>query len=218
MKLNLDKAAVQQWLEKRNSREAVLLFLAGLSVVYLFWNVIFELSLRRQNEALETQSQDLGKLLETQKQNLNSIEGIITSSAFARNLQKQKQLSSQSHRAGAVLQSIEETFVPVDLLSQVTNDVIAQQAEVALVSLKTFSGEPWLQTPGVKQNFSSLRDVYKHKIELEFRGTYFNTIAFLGHLEKLPWHLYWDHLDYQVLNYPEAKVVARFYILSNQKG
>jgi len=218
MKVKFEKQAVEQWLAARSKREAILVYLAGFAVVYIVWNLFFEMPLKRQKLALENQIQDLHKMLDTQQGNLSEVERLINSSAFVRQLQRQQKLNSQSVQAGKVLHSIEETFVPVDLLARVTNDIIAQQAEVSLVSMKTFSAEPWLQTPGAKQNFSSLQGVYQHRMELEFRGTYFNAIAFLGHLEKLPWHLYWDHLDYQVLNYPEARVLLRFYVLSNEKG
>lgn len=218
MKIKFEKEALQLWLAERSKREAVLVFLAGFAVIYIFWNILFELPLQHVKTALETQIQDLRKNLDTQKNNLDNIESLINSSTFARKMQRQRQLSSQSQRAGKVLQSIQETFVPVDLLARVTNDVIAQQEEVSLVSLKTFSGESWLQTVSAKQSFPSLLNIDQHKMELEFRGTYFNAIAFLGHLEKLSWHFYWDYLDYQVLDYPEAKVVVRFYVLSNEKG
>ncbi len=218
MKIRLEKEAVQLWLAQRTPREAVLVFLAGFALIYLLWNLIVELPLRHSREALLNQSQDTSRLLDTQKQNLNAIEVIISSSSFTRNITRQKQLSSQFRRAGQQLQGLQQTFVPVEALSRVTNDVIAQQEEVLLVSMKTFSGEPWLKSTAAKKNLSNLQDIYQHKMELEFRGSYFNTIAFLAHLEKLPWHLYWDQLDYQVLEYPEAKVVARFYVLSNEKG
>jgi len=217
--MKLEKELIQQWLELRTPRESGLIFLTGFAFVYLLWNLFFELPLHSKTESLEKQNLELVKMLDTQKQNLNSIEQIISSSSFTRNLQKQQQLSSKSRTIGKQLENLEQSFVPVELLAQITNDIIAQQEEVALIGMKTFSEEPWLKTKNTKDtSFYNMQNVYKHKIEVEFRGTYFNTIAFLGHLEKLPWHLYWDHLAYQVLTYPEARVVARFYVLSNQKG
>lgn len=216
--MKLEREAIQQWLDQRNSRESVLIFLVGFSLIYLLWNLLFELPLHHKREILEKQNQDLMRDLEVQKQSLNSIERIIASSSFTQNLTRKDQLSKQTRSVGKELQNLELSFVPVQWLSQITNDLIAQQAEVVLISMKTFSQEPWLKTTGVKMHFlANMQDVYQHKMEVEFRGSYFNTIAFLNHLEKLPWHLYWDRLDYQVLAYPEAKVVARFYVLSNQK-
>jgi hypothetical protein len=216
--MKLEREALQRWLDQRNQREALLIFLAGFSLIYFCWNVLFELPLRHKKEGLEKQQEGLVKQVDDKTRSLAAIEQIIASSSFAQDLIKQQQLSSKKELMGKQLKNLELSFVSVKWLAQITNDLIAQQETVSLISMKTFSGKPWLQSPDVKSGYvENMQDVYRHEMEIEFRGTYFNTIAFLGHLEKLPWHLYWDHLTYQVEAYPDAKVVARFYVLSNQK-
>jgi hypothetical protein len=49
-------------------------------------------------------------------------------------------------------------------------------------------------------------------IEITFTSDYFDTIAYLDQLEKLPWCLSWDSLEYNVINYPVAKIVVNFHI------
>ncbi len=218
MKKQLEIESFREWLDKRNPRESLLFFLVGLVFFYGIWHLIFEGPLQRQRDFLQQQQEEGMRRLQTQEQNLNAIRQIIASSSFTQNLQKKHQLNLQYQLVGEELKRLERSFVKVQSLSQVTNDIIAQQAEVILISLKTSFREPWLPSAGGQdKTFYDFRKVDKHLMELEFRGSYFNTMAFLNHLEKLPWHLYWDHLDYQVLTYPEAKVVARFYVLSNRK-
>lgn len=219
MKIQLEKQALQTWLNQRTLRESMLLFLVGLFLIYSTWNLIFERTLQRQRANLRQQNEELLRLLQVQQHSLSTVQKVIASPSFTHALEKQTELREQFQQAGEQEKRLEQTFVPVGALSQVTNDIIAQQAEVILVSMKMFPEEPWLQAKNTPNNeFPELEGIYKYKMELEFRGSYFNVMAFLNHLEKLPWHLYWDHLDYQVLNYPEAKVVARFYVLSNEKG
>lgn len=48
--------------------------------------------------------------------------------------------------------------------------------------------------------------VENNKIKVDFSSNYFETIQYLQYLEKLPWYLSFDSLDYQVEEYPNAKV------------
>lgn len=217
--MKLKYKAIQKWLDLRSTRENILIFLAGFALIYLLWNLLFELPLHNKKTSLMQSNQRLLTELSVQKQNLNAIEHIIASSSFAHNLQQQQQLNNKSNVMAKQLRNLQSSFVPVEWLAQMTNDLIAQQAEVDLVSVKTFVEEPWLKTKStISDYFYNMQgNIYKHSVEIECHGTYFNVIAFLEHLEKLPWHFYWDHLDYKVTVYPEARAVVRFYVLTNQK-
>lgn len=48
--------------------------------------------------------------------------------------------------------------------------------------------------------------VENNKIKIDFSSNYFETIQYLQYLEKLPWYFSFDSLDYQVEEYPNAKV------------
>lgn len=208
--MTFNREALQQWLAARNPRESALVYTAGFFVVYMFWNVLFGLSLHHRMVISKQHNLQLLSEYDVQKNKLSSIESVISNSSFIRDFAAQEQLTNKSNSIEKMIKKMELNFIPLDKLTKVTSDIISQQEEVTLLSLKSFSQEPWLN--------STLTDVYKHKMQIEFRGTYFNTIEFLGYLEKLPWHLYWDNIDYKVLTYPEADVVAQFYVLSNQKS
>ncbi len=219
MNLQLQSKAVQEWLEQRSSRERIFIFVVGIFLLYTFWELIFELGLQHERGDLVKQRQTLVEELALQNNNVTTLKQILTSAAFTRSWQKQQNLKSRFNQAGNPLLDLEQTYVPLERLPQVSSAIIAKQEEVLLISMKTFSAEPWLPAKNSNNpDLSSLQRIDKQSMELSFRGSYFNTIAFLEHLEQLPWHLYWERLDYQVLTYPEAKVVARFYVLSKQRS
>lgn len=56
------------------------------------------------------------------------------------------------------------------------------------------------------------------KIAVEFTGNYFDTIQYLNMLDNLPWYLSFDSLEYQVDEYPNAKVKLIINALSTEKG
>lgn len=56
------------------------------------------------------------------------------------------------------------------------------------------------------------------KIAVEFTGNYFDTIQYLNTLDNLPWYLSFDSLEYQVDEYPNARVKLIVNALSTEQG
>lgn len=61
-------------------------------------------------------------------------------------------------------------------------------------------------------------DLYKHAVELEWRGGFFETVRYLRAVERLGWSLYWESLEYEVIAHPEARVRLRLFTLSEHEG
>lgn len=77
------------------------------------------------------------------------------------------------------------------------------EAQKALVDEETIAtGEP---------------SVYRHPIELEFEGSYFDVLAYLTTLENSGWRLNWRSFDYQVKKHPIARVTVQVDTLSRRK-
>jgi len=55
--------------------------------------------------------------------------------------------------------------------------------------------------------------IFAHGFMLELSGTYFQTVEFLQHLEKMS-GFYWQALDYEVDDYPKAKIKLQLNTLS----
>jgi MSHA biogenesis protein MshJ len=53
---------------------------------------------------------------------------------------------------------------------------------------------------------------------MEIRGGYLSTLRYLEELEDLPWRFFWKSLNYEVLEYPEARVVLTVETLSLREG
>jgi hypothetical protein len=55
---------------------------------------------------------------------------------------------------------------------------------------------------------------YQHILKVEFQGNYYSTIAYLALLEKKSSRIYWDSMEYKVLNYPKANIVIKLHVIS----
>ena len=60
--------------------------------------------------------------------------------------------------------------------------------------------------------------VYRHGVEIVFRGSYLATLDYLQSLQSLPWDFYWDGVQLQVEDYPKAQVRITVYTLSLKRG
>ncbi|OBU33371.1 MSHA biogenesis protein MshJ [Photobacterium kishitanii] len=58
---------------------------------------------------------------------------------------------------------------------------------------------------------------YIHPLRMTFEGKYFNVIRYLTQLEALPVNYYWRNLNYQVMQYPWAKIELELYTLGESK-
>lgn len=58
---------------------------------------------------------------------------------------------------------------------------------------------------------------YIHPVRMIFEGQYFDVIRYLTQLEALPVNYYWRNLNYQVMQYPWAKIELELYTLSESK-
>ena len=70
---------------------------------------------------------------------------------------------------------------------------------------------------GVPELPAYVKNVFKYQLQLTFRSTYFNAIDYLKRLEQLSWGLYWDSLEYKVVDFPEGVVTVKLYVLNNKR-
>lgn len=53
----------------------------------------------------------------------------------------------------------------------------------------------------------------RYRVSLQLEGSYLATLRYLRALEELPWHFYWEGIDYEVREYPQAQVNLHLYTL-----
>ncbi|MBF0627332.1 MAG: hypothetical protein HQL91_03835 [Magnetococcales bacterium] len=56
--------------------------------------------------------------------------------------------------------------------------------------------------------------VYQHALVLRFSGAFPDVLKYLVTLEKLPWKLFWDEVEFAVVEFPKSYVTLRIHTLS----
>jgi MSHA biogenesis protein MshJ len=82
-------------------------------------------------------------------------------------------------------------------------EIIEMQSQPAI---NLFANDP--------QNLST--SLYQHGLSLSFRGDFFAVMQFLQSLENMDYQMYWHALDYDVEEYPQARVKLEVFTLSSQ--
>lgn len=60
-------------------------------------------------------------------------------------------------------------------------------------------------------------EIYKHRLQLVLSGSYQDVFDYFKKLEALPWSFYWQRMDYQVGEYPDAQILLEIYTLSLER-
>ena len=127
------------------------------------------------------------------------------------------------------LQARMRGFIQPAQMARALEEVLSQDTRLSLYQVRSLAPQPLLDGPaGDGEEAVVVADpegspeappmLYRHGLEIEFRGSYMDTMAYLRALEKLPWEFYWDGVALEVEDYPQARVVITVYTLSLGEG
>ena len=119
-----------------------------------------------------------------------------------------KELSSKSEALTAELEKVVNSLISPSQMPTLLEDVLSKSEKLKLVSLSTLPSE------------SIVEDVegygyYLHPVRIELTGGYFDILAYLQQLESMSVRYYWRSFDYQVEEYPQARLIMEVYTLGS---
>ena len=222
--------------DARNIRERVLI--AGLLIAIIFnaWLLLFHDHLTYAQQKLEDEISSINKKIETiEKQHK------ILSQAKMSDPNKdvnQRLFLAQQHadKLDIQLQNKMKGLIQPTQMAKVLEQVLSQQTRLRFIRIQSLAAKPLLvdapenniennqvialDSRAVADSKSTLTDigVYQHGIEMEFTGSYLDTLGYLSQLKKLPWHFYWDDVLFDVKKHPNSSVIIRVHTLSLKEG
>lgn len=130
-------------------------------------------------------------------------------------------LEQQDQRLNDELRERSSRLVAPQQMSQMLAAVLQTQSGVVLQKLTSLPVEPLSLGQDETADESTQMPqahLYKHAFELHLHGSYLAIYAYLQQLEQLSGAFFWEALDYQVIEHPEAEVRLRVYTLSAEEG
>eukprot|EP00825_Cyclidium_porcatum_P031701 TRINITY_DN3361_c0_g4_i1.p4 TRINITY_DN3361_c0_g4~~TRINITY_DN3361_c0_g4_i1.p4 ORF type:complete len:227 (-),score=22.07 TRINITY_DN3361_c0_g4_i1:829-1509(-) len=127
-------------------------------------------------------------------------------------------LNGERDKLDEQLRQFSSVLVRPEQMNGLLESLLARQAGLSLVSLKTLAPQSVLPVEEVKEGeakpLERSFDLYRHGVEIRLEGGYGQLQAYLSQLEKLQQKLLWGQLNYRVIDYPRAELTLVVYTLS----
>jgi MSHA biogenesis protein MshJ len=189
-------AHYENWLAEHSHRDRVMFLLAGWILIYLIWYNFCQ-------KPINVATAQLNQEIVTNQAGLKVFQNEISHiSKEGQQLALQKKRTEQLSKNNPAPQTV--------LASKKDNDLIIQ----AILTPQTNVNFTSLISNGSAEMVSNKQPV-DNSLQVSFNSSYFPTIAYLHQLEKLPWCLSWDSLEYKVNKYPQATVIINLHIVNS---
>lgn len=215
------------WVEKIDAltiRERAMILLAILAVLVFAWDKLLMLPLDAQRKSLSAQ-------LEIKRAEVSTlgiqIRQAITAQSFDPNAANRDRLAQLRVELAEIESRVSDTAVDMiepKRMPEVLRSVINQINNLTLTNLKGLGSSPLIPAAEVKPAAETAVDAdadsryraaaFKHGMQIRLRGDYLTTLEYLRRMEKLDWRFFWDSLEFQVGEYPDAESVLTIYTLS----
>lgn len=229
--MNNVKAQWHKYSELYNQRKVSErgLMLGGLLlVIYLVWEFTLYLPINQGWKTAEQNHQALAGKINTLENQRKALQGTLKNNPILARQKEIEQLQQRLAQVDEQIESLSVGLISANNLPIVIKDLIDRQPAVTLVGLKALKPEKLrLQNAQDLANSESVNaeaapeqdlGVFKHQTVIRMKGHFNDILAYLTELEQQPWQFYWQSLDYQVTQYPEATVQLETYTLSTGKG
>jgi MSHA biogenesis protein MshJ len=189
-------------------RERVIIFAAGVTLVYIAWQTLFMGPLTARAKSAEQHLADV-------RQQAAVIDQIGTASsqdpAVAAAL-RNRALGERLTGLDREINSAAQGYVAPQRMNELLRALLAQQHGLKLISLTNLPVESLSRADGAKVDgkASSIppgdRGPFLHPVEIVVEGDYASVTAYLRAVEGLPWRIHWRKLELVAGQYPVNRV------------
>lgn len=207
-KTNQTWETIQSLVNARTSRERILLLITGSAFVA---SVLYSLLIAPINEQINTIQEEKNNLAgqyEATHAQLLALQGgekkgLVKSTA-------EQQLEALLEKKNESLLKFKSKIIPPTRIPYLLESMLRDLSDLKLVSLETLERAPFNSSKD--SNDSSA--LYKHRVRITFTGEYLNMLRYLKRVEKLPFPIGWESLEYKITRFPQAQIVLTIYMLS----
>lgn len=200
-------------------RERVLVSLSVMAVTWFVWAATL-------GGYLDTFQQEMDKAVAAFNQRIQSaateqsrLQNQKASNPNALLQAERERLNAQLDHMSESLGTLLDRFVDPKKMPSLLEDVIKHHGGLTLVRMESLPAEAMdVSPPPAEGKQRSPVWIYRHPLRMEFKGAYFDVMAYLAELERGPWEFGWRRLDYEVTDYPMATITLEIETLSREKS
>lgn len=193
-------APLREKLDAFSVRERLLVLLTALVLMAALWHVLLMQPLQQRATQTRTELIELENRIAAANHNL---EEQILQLAGGGNEQRTRiaSLRRRIDEINATLGNHAAELIDPAEMAQVLEGVLKEQSRLTLVRIRNMTPDSLSadETPDAVT-------FYRHGLEIEVEGSYAACIEYLNAIEALPWRLYWQVLELDVIDYPRNRI------------
>ena len=191
---------VEKKIDAMTLRERLLIGVTSLTLITGIWYVMFleplVLEADRKTGELAALEERITVANASLEQQVNELAG-GSADQRARIAKLDQQIAAINETLGDYAA---ELIDPAEM-TQVLEGVLRNQSALSLVRIRNLPSE----TLAASEEEDATR-FYRHGIEIEVEGSFFAVVDYLNEVEALPWRLYWQILELDVVEYPRNRI------------
>ena len=194
---------IAPWVDRLNEltmRERVLISGTVLALVTVIWH-LFVLEPLTQDAANSRQRlAELQERLLTANDSLEEQVWRLTGDGAEQRRQIDS-LTRQLQQTEVALGDYNRELIEPGEMAKILEGMLEKQSSLALIHLRNLPPESLQVT-----DEEGAPVFYRHGLEIEVEGRYADCLDYLMAVESLPWRLYWQAVDIEVLDYPRNRI------------
>ncbi|EKD71874.1 MAG: hypothetical protein ACD_46C00080G0009 [uncultured bacterium] len=193
---------LKRWYNFRSVREKMLTIGLIWAFLYAVFYFTFFKPLDKESSALMTDINEAKNQLTAWSDQINTVKKIGNTPLYKQWLINEKNFQIKKNAYKSLLSSSIQW-------QSIVRSILLSSNNVTIEQIKNFPESIYVP-PGMVQTTTK---IYQQKMMLVIYSNYFDTINYIRHLEKILPTIHWDNLNYQVVQYPMAKIEMEFSVL-----
>lgn len=186
-------------------RERLLVFGAGVALLYVSWHVLLIDPLTARAKSAEQHLADAQR----QRAVIDQVSVAFSQDPAVVAAARNRALAQRLAALDADLDALAQGYIAPGHMPQLLRELVAQQHGLKLVSLANLPVESLSQPSGAKPGAPILaedRGPFLHPVEMVVEGDYGSVVAYLRALEAMPWRIHWQRMELTAGAYPQNRV------------
>jgi len=201
-----------------NERERLsVMLLSVVAIIIIFVELIIS-PLNQKYDVIDKQIVSLTTQTQQLESQVTLLKSKRTRDPDFQEKQKIKLLNEQIANLNVRLKEKMHGLIEPKQMAKVLEVVLAQNTDLKLQRVQSLGAEPLSPIKTKEGEDPQVLGIYRHGLQIEFKGSYLSTLKYLKALDDLPWNFYWDVLELNVDKYPVSTIVITVHTLSFHEG
>lgn len=208
-------------LDARSTQQRALLLAGALAAVLGLWDVVLMGPVSRARELAAGDLPALTGELPVLIERVTQLEAALGHDPDAAVRERRVALEAEQVVLETRLAELTDGLIPPTEMTGALRELLRRAPGVSLVKLEALAAEPLFvdaEPERPDQQPEPRPAVFKHAVVIELHGNYLSVLRYVQAVEALRWRFFWDSLDYDVDEYPNANVRLTLYSLSLREG